>query len=66
MINTLLNKGYNKGYRLTVPFKKLKDDFLNNIIDYNAPVVTDNNVTIEIIISICEWVKSLKNKKNVF
>lgn len=60
------NKGYNKGYRLTVPFKKLKDDFLNNIIDYNAPVVTDNNVTIEIIISICEWVQSLQYKKNVF
>ncbi len=64
------NEGYNKGYRLKVPFEKLKHDFNYHIIDYDSPWVTNNSVTLEMIISICKWVKDLQYsylyKKNVF
>lgn len=60
------NKGYNKGYRLKVPFEKLKNDFDYHIIDYDSTWVTHNNVTLEMIIVICKWVQSLQYKKNLF
>jgi hypothetical protein len=60
------NKGYNKGYRLKVPFEKLKNDFDYHIIDYDSTWVRNNNVTIEMIIKICQWVQSLQYKKRLF
>ena len=60
------NAGYNKGYKLKVPFKKLKYDFDYHIIDYDSSWVTHNNVTLEMIIGICKWVGSLQYKKHVF
>ena len=60
------NDGYNKGYRLKVPFKKLKNDFECHIIDYDSTWVHNNNVTIEMIVDICKWVQGLQYKKNLF
>ena len=64
------NVGYNKGYRLTVPFKKLKHDFDYHIIDYDSSWVAHNNVTLEMIIKICKWVEGLEytkhNRKHLF
>ena len=57
------NTGYNKGYKLKVPFKKLKHDFDYHIIDYDSSWVRNNSVTIEIISAICKWVSSLQYKK---
>lgn len=58
------NKGYNKGYKLKVPFEKLKHDFDYHIIDYDSSWVTHNNVTLEIIIEICKWVSGLEHTKH--
>lgn len=60
------NVGYNKGYRLKVPFEKLKHDFDYHIIDYDSTWVRNNNVTIEMIAKICKWVQGLQYKKNRF
>lgn len=60
------NNQYNRGYRLKVPFKLLKDDFLNNTITYSPPQVAHNNVTIEMLIKICKWIQGLQYKKNLF
>ena len=60
------NEGYNKGYRLKVPFEKLKNDFEYHIIDYDSTWVRKNYVTIEIIINICKWAQGLQYKKNIF
>ena len=60
------NEGYNKGYKLRVPFNKLRHDFNYHIIDYDSSWVTHNNVTLEIIIEICKWVQELQYKKRVF
>ena len=60
------NVGYNKGYRLKVPFAKLKHDFDYHIIDYDSTWVCKNNVTLDMIINICQWVQSLQYKKQLF
>ena len=60
------NVGYNKGYRLKVPFKKLKHDFDYHIIDYDSSWVAKNNVTLEMILEICKWAQGLQYKKRVF
>lgn len=61
------NEGYNKGYRLSGAFEDLYNDFKNNIIDYASSLVTNNNVTIEIIRKISAWIDTITNKKkNVF
>ena len=60
------NVGYNQGYRLKVPFAKLKHDFDYHIIDYDSSWVHKNNVTLDMIIDICKWAQSLQYKKNRF
>lgn len=60
------NVGYNKGYKLKVPFKKLKHDYDYHIIDYDSTWVRNNNVTLEMIAEICRWVQGLQYKKRLF
>lgn len=64
------NVGYNKGYQLKVPFKKLRHDFDYHIIDYDSSWVRKNNVTLEMIDNICKWASRLEysrgHKKYLF